>query len=116
MFKQVEKRLRRLFEKNSIHFSKGGRFYKLSPLFEAVETIFFIPAIPARHAPFVRDGIDLKRFMSIVLLALIPPLFFGIYNTGYQSLAAAGEDLNFISIILSGLLNSKPTTPPIIIR
>lgn len=108
MFNSLEKSLRRLFEKNSIHFSEHGRLYKFQPLFEAVETIFFTPAIPARHAPFVRDGIDLKRFMSIVLLALIPPLFFGIYNTGYQSLAAAGQDLNLISIILSGLLTVMP--------
>lgn len=108
MLNQLEKSLRRLFEKNSIHFSEHGRFYKFRPLFEAVETIFFTPAIPAKHAPFVRDGIDLKRFMSIVLLALIPPLFFGIYNTGYQSLAAAGQDLNFISIIFSGLLTIMP--------
>ena len=108
MFNPFEKRLRRFFENSNTHFSKGGRFYKFRPLFEALETIFFTPAIPARRPPFVRDGIDLKRFMSIVLLALIPPLFFGIYNTGYQSLAASGNDLKFINIILSGLLTVMP--------
>jgi Na+-transporting NADH:ubiquinone oxidoreductase subunit B len=108
VFNRLEKNLRRVFEKNRFHFSEHGRFYKFSPLFEAVETIFFTPAIPAQHAPFVRDGIDLKRFMSIVLLALIPPLFFGIYNTGYQSLASAGQDLNLISILFSGLLTVMP--------
>ncbi|MBC2716653.1 MAG: NADH:ubiquinone reductase (Na(+)-transporting) subunit B [Desulfobacteraceae bacterium] len=108
MFNQFENNLRRLFEKNSIHFSEGGRFYKFRPLFEAVETIFFTPAIPARRPPFVRDGIDLKRFMSIVLLALMPPLIFGIYNTGYQSQLAGGNDLNFFNIIISGLLTVMP--------
>ncbi len=108
MFNQFEKNLRRLFEKNSIHFSENGKFYKFRPLFEAVETIFFTPAIPAGCPPFVRDGIDLKRFMSIVLLALMPPLFFGIYNTGYHSLAASGIELHFLNIIISGLLTVMP--------
>ncbi len=108
MLNLFEKNLRRFFEKNSIHFTEGGRFYKLRPLFEALETICFTPAIPARRPPFVRDGIDLKRFMSIVLLALMPPLFWGIYNTGYQSLAASGKDLIFPNIIISGLLTVMP--------
>jgi len=101
LFNQFEKSLRRFFEKKSTHFSEGGKYSKFHSLFEAVETIFFIPAIPARFAPFVRDGIDLKRFMSIVLLALLPPLLFGIYNTGCQSLAASEKELNFISIMFS---------------
>ena len=108
MFKQLENGLRRVFEKNSRHFSENGKLHKLRPLFEAVETIFFIPAIPAEKAPFVRDGIDLKRFMSIVLLALVPPLFFGIYNTGYQSVAASGGELRFFDIITSGLFTVMP--------
>ncbi len=108
MLDQFEKILRRFFEKNSYRFEKSGSLHKFRPLFEALETIFFIPAIQTRRPPFVRDGLDLKRFMSIVLLALMPPLFFGIYNTGYQSLAAAGQTLNFFDIILSGLLTVMP--------
>jgi len=108
LFNQFEKSLRRFLEKNSTHFSEGGKYSKFHSLFEAVETIFFIPAIPARFAPFVRDGIDLKRFMSIVLLALLPPLLFGIYNTGCQSLAASEKELNFISIMFSGLITVMP--------
>ncbi len=107
MFNQFEKSLRRFFEKNSTHFSEGGKYSKFHTLFEAVETIFYIRD-SARSAPFVRDGIDLKRFMSVVLLALIPPLLFGIYNTGYQSLAAAGKELSMISIMFSGLLTVMP--------
>ena len=108
MLDQFEKILRRFFEKNSHRFEESGSLHKFRPLFEAMETIFFIPAIQTRRPPFVRDGIDLKRFMSIVLLALMPPLFFGIYNTGYQSLAAAGQPLNFFDIIFSGLLTVMP--------
>ncbi len=108
MLNQFEKILRRFFEKNSHRFEESGSLHKFRPLFEAMETIFFIPAIKTRRPPFVRDGIDLKRFMSIVLLALMPPMFFGIYNTGYQSLAAAGQAFNFFDVILSGLLTVMP--------
>lgn len=108
MFKQLENSLRRFFEQNSAHFSEGGRLHKLRPLFEAFETIFFIPAIPTRRAPFIRDGIDLKRFMSVVLLALMPPLFFGIYNTGHLTLAASGADPGFFDSFFSGLKTVMP--------
>ena len=108
MFKNIETYLRSFFDKNRYYFEDGGKFKKFAPLFEAVETIFFIPAIKNRNAPFVRDGIDLKRFMSIVLLALTPPLVFGIYNTGYQSLLAQGGELTFFHVLLTGLMIVLP--------
>ncbi|RJP86134.1 MAG: NADH:ubiquinone reductase (Na(+)-transporting) subunit B [Desulfobacteraceae bacterium] len=95
--------MRGFFERNSRYFSHGGRLYPLASLFEAIETIFFTPAIAAGKAPYVRDGVDLKRFMSIVLLALVPPLIFGIYNTGYHSRLAIGSDLSFFSVVATGL-------------
>ena len=64
---------------------------------------YFIPGVPATRAPFVRDNLDLKRFMSMVILALMPPLFFGIYNTGYQASAAAGLSLSWFDVTLRGL-------------
>lgn len=103
-----EKKLRQVFERGRAHFEETGRLHKLRPLFEALETLFFIPAIPTRQAPFVRDAIDLKRFMSIVLLALMPPLLFGIYNTGYQSRLAQGLTLDFFSSVVSGLITVMP--------
>jgi len=103
VLKRVETYLRGFFDKNKRHFTEGGRLSGLSSLFEAVETVFFTPAIAAAKAPYVRDGIDLKRFMSMVLLALIPPLLFGIYNTGYQSLAASGHPADFSGAMMTGL-------------
>jgi Na+-transporting NADH:ubiquinone oxidoreductase subunit B len=104
----VETYLRGFFDKNKRHFTNGGRLSGLSSLFEAVETVFFTPAIAAAKAPYVRDGIDLKRFMSMVLLALVPPLLFGIYNTGYQSLAAGGHSPDFLSAMMNGLAIVMP--------
>ena len=59
---------------------------KLSPLFEAVDTFIRTPGATAPSAPYVRDHVDLKRVMVIVVIALFPCLFMGIYNVGYQVL------------------------------
>jgi Na+-transporting NADH:ubiquinone oxidoreductase subunit B len=95
--------LKDFFESNKKHFSEGGRFEKLHPFFDAVETFFFIPGIVTKTGPHVRDSLDLKRFMSMVMVALIPPLFFGIYNTGYQSNLASGLPVTFMAVSLKGL-------------
>lgn len=97
------KAIQNLFESQRRHFEKGGRFARLSPLFDAAETFFFIPGISAIQAPHVRDSLDLKRFMSMVILALMPPLLFGVYNTGYQASAAAGLSLSWLDVTLRGL-------------
>ncbi len=68
-----------------------------------MESFFFIPAIRVQTKPFIRDSLDLKRFMSIVILALLPSFFFGIYNVGLQSLIASGEPAGFIPAIVAGL-------------
>ncbi|MBW2193643.1 MAG: NADH:ubiquinone reductase (Na(+)-transporting) subunit B, partial [Deltaproteobacteria bacterium] len=65
--------------------------------------LFFIPGNVARQDPHVRDSLDLKRLMSFVLLALIPPLGFGIYNTGYQSCLASGLPAGALAAFLKVL-------------
>ncbi len=83
-------------------FSDSGKFAKLAPLFDATRTFFFLPSPQSRIMPFIRDHLDLKRYMSIVILSLMPVLFFGIFNTGYQSGLARGETLAFWPAFLSG--------------
>ena len=95
--------LKWLFDHTRVHFTKGGKFEKLEPLFDAAESFFFIPGIEISHAPHVRDHLDLKRFMFFVVIALIPPSVFGIYNVGYQSHLASGLPLNFLAVFLRGL-------------
>ncbi len=96
--------IKNFFERQHPLFAKGGKFEKLGPLFEATETFFFLPGIPTTKDAHVRDSLDLKRFMSIVILALMPPLFFGIYNAGYQSTLASGLPLDMGSVFLKGLV------------
>ena len=83
--------LRQIFDSQAKHFAKGGKFEALYPLFEAQDTILFTPGSVTRGASHVRDGLDLKRTMITVVLALIPCVLMALYNTGYQAhLAIAG--------------------------
>ena len=69
-------------------FEKGAPLEKQYPLFEAVDTILYTPGERTRTASHVRDGIDLKRMMITVVVALLPAVIFSMYNTGMQSALA----------------------------
>jgi Na+-transporting NADH:ubiquinone oxidoreductase subunit B len=94
--------IKKIFDLLEHDFSESGKFAKLAPLFDATQTFFFLPSPKTRLGPFIRDHLDLKRYMSVVLLSLMPVLFFGMYNTGFQSGLARGESLDFWSAFLSG--------------
>lgn len=96
------KALKRLFDTTRPHFESGGRLEKLHPLFDAIETVAFAPALPTAADAHVRDSLDLKRFMTFVIIALMPPFFYGIYNAGYQAAAASGLDAGFVPSMLRG--------------
>jgi len=97
------KKLRNFLDHLRPHFSEGGRFHMLGPFFEAWETVFFVPVIPTRKGPLVRDSLDVKRFMTFVILALLPVTLYGIYNAGYQAAAASGLSPSLIEIFIKGL-------------
>ncbi|MFO7913426.1 MAG: NADH:ubiquinone reductase (Na(+)-transporting) subunit B [Desulfotignum sp.] len=94
--------LKKIFALLEYDFSDAGKFAKLAPLFDATKTFFFLPSPKNKQGPFIRDHLDLKRYMSFVIISLLPVLFFGIYNTGYQSGLARGETLGFWDAFLSG--------------
>jgi Na+-transporting NADH:ubiquinone oxidoreductase subunit B len=79
------KALRQMLDRVEPHFEKGGRFHKLFPLYEALDTFLFAPASVTRTGAHVRDGIDLKRVMITVWIAVFPAMFWGMYNVGYQA-------------------------------
>jgi Na+-transporting NADH:ubiquinone oxidoreductase subunit B len=97
-----------IFDKSRSHFEKGGKLAKWHPLFEATESFFFIPALTTRSDAHVRDSLDVKRFMSFVILALLPPFLFGVYNAGYQSNLASGASLALVPVALKGLFIVLP--------
>ena len=79
------KALRRVLDRVEPHFEKGGRFHALFPLYEALDTFLYAPGSVTRTSAHVRDGIDLKRVMITVWLAVFPAMFWGMYNVGYQA-------------------------------
>ncbi|OQX25171.1 MAG: NADH:ubiquinone reductase (Na(+)-transporting) subunit B [Desulfobacteraceae bacterium IS3] len=95
--------IKQFFDSQRKSFVKGGKWEKYYPIFEATETFFFFPAHVTQTGPHIRDSLDLKRFMSLVILALMPPLFFGIYNAGYQSNLVSGMSPDFFSVFAAGL-------------
>lgn len=94
--------LKKIFEAGEKHFTGKGRFARLEPFFDATKTFFFLPSPKTVFFPFIRDCLDLKRYMSFVIIALLPVLFFGIYNTGYQTNLAAGQLQPFKDTFLLG--------------
>ena len=79
------KALRKLVDKVKPTFSKGGKLGFLHSTFDAFETFLFVPNTTTQHGTHVRDCNDIKRTMITVVVALIPALLFGCYNTGIQA-------------------------------
>ncbi|MBD3854883.1 MAG: RnfABCDGE type electron transport complex subunit D, partial [Acidobacteria bacterium] len=76
---------RSFLDRQKDRFQSGGRLDSLYPLFEAVDTIFYTPDTVTSGTTHVRDALDLKRMMSVVVAALMPIVFFAMYNTGLQA-------------------------------
>ena len=79
------KPLRKFLDQIKPLFEKGGKYEKYFPLFEATDTFFYTPDEVTTTAPHVRDSLDLKRMMTVVVLALIPCVLMAMWNTGYQA-------------------------------
>lgn len=84
------KALRKFLDKVKPQFEKGGRFSKLHSTFDAFETFLFVPDKVTFKGSHIRDAVDMKRTMSMVLIALMPALLFGMWNVGYQHYKAFG--------------------------
>ena len=77
--------LRQLLDSKAPLFEDGGKFEKFYPLYEAADTFFYTPGETTTGASHVRDALDLKRMMTMVVVALVPCVFMACYNTGYQA-------------------------------
>ena len=86
------KALQNLIEKIKPNFMPGGKLEKMHTAFEAFETFLFVPAHTTSKGVHIKDSIDLKRTMIVVVMAMIPCLLFGMWNTGYQHFLALGLD------------------------
>jgi len=85
------KALRNLVDNVKPTFAKGGKLEKFHWVFDGLETFLFTPGHSTTAGAHIRDGIDLKRTMSLVITAMIPCLLFGMWNVGHQHYLAIGE-------------------------
>jgi len=83
--------MRKFLDKIKPAFDKGGRLHRFEALYEMVDTILYTPADVTRRASHIRDGIDLKRLMTTVIIALVPATLMACYNTGLQANLALAE-------------------------
>ncbi len=100
--------LRKIVDQLKPTFSKGGKLAKLESTFEAFETFLFVPNKTTHVGSHVRDYMDLKRTMVIVVLAMIPALLFGMYNVGLQHSISIGETWSIMDSFLFGLIKVLP--------
>jgi Na+-transporting NADH:ubiquinone oxidoreductase subunit B len=102
--------LRNIFDNAHKNLNSSEKTKKFFPLVDAFDTLMFTPNHVTNKGSHVRDAIDLKRTMMLVIIALIPCLLFGIYNTGYQHYRVIGEIeiISFWEIILKGALVVLP--------
>ncbi|MFW2589365.1 NADH:ubiquinone reductase (Na(+)-transporting) subunit B [Sagittula sp. SSi028] len=83
--------LRSFFDRIEPNFEKGGKYERYFPLYEMVESFLFTPKTVTTAAPHARSYIDMKRIMTYVVIATIPCILFGLYNTGLQTNMAIQE-------------------------
>lgn len=84
-------------------FEKGGKWEKFLPAYDAFDTFLFVPGHTNHNGVHIRDGNDMKRTMIMVVLAVIPSLLFGIWNTGHQHYIALGQSVDFLTKFVFGL-------------
>ena len=100
--------LRNYLNKIKPNFEEGGKLHALRSVFDGFETFLYVPNKTSRTGTNIHDAIDSKRIMSIVVIALLPALLFGMYNIGYQNYAAAGAEGTFLDMFMLGLLAVLP--------
>ncbi|MGB0315957.1 MAG: NADH:ubiquinone reductase (Na(+)-transporting) subunit B [Flavobacteriaceae bacterium] len=89
-------------------FGKGQKFEKFAPAVNAFDTFLFVPNHTTQKGAHIRDAVDLKRTMVTVIIALLPALVYGIYNTGYQYYSQTETAFTFFDAFLHGALKIVP--------
>lgn len=105
------KLFKNIIEKLEPNFEKGGKLEKWFPIFDSLATFLFTPNHTTHKGAHVRDAIDLKRTMFMVIVAMVPCLLFGMWNVGYQHFLAIGE---FNSTLMDNMLFGAMKVLPLV--
>ena len=102
--------LRDYLNKVKPNFEEGGKLHAFRSVFDGFETFLYVPNTTAKTGVNIHDAIDSKRIMSMVVIALMPAMLFGMYNIGYQNYAAAGTlaTASFWEVFFYGFLAVLP--------
>lgn len=95
-------KIREILDNLKKPFEKGQKLEKFYPAFDAFETFLFVPNHTSKTGAHIRDAIDLKRVMITVIIALMPALIYGIYNTGFQYLSQTPDSFTTVDAIIHG--------------
>jgi len=102
------KPLRRYLDKIKPNFEKGGKLEMFHSVYDAFSTLLFVPDAVTRKGAHIRDAVDLKRTMILVIIAVSPAMLFGMWNTGYQNALALGEVRTLVENFWYGFLHVFP--------
>jgi Na+-transporting NADH:ubiquinone oxidoreductase subunit B len=100
--------LRKKLDKLKPYFSEGGRFAKLRSVFDGFEAFMFVSDKVTFKGSHIRDNIDLKRTMTVVIIALLPALIFGAFNVGLQHFRSLGVCASIPTLLWFGFLKILP--------
>ena len=100
--------LRNYLNKIKPNFEEGGKLHSLRSVFDGFETFLYVPNTTSKSGTNIHDAIDSKRIMSMVVIALLPALLFGMYNLGYQNYAAAHQTGTLLEMFAYGFLVMLP--------
>ncbi|WP_314312797.1 NADH:ubiquinone reductase (Na(+)-transporting) subunit B [Hoylesella saccharolytica] len=105
------KALRQYLDRIKPNFEKGGKLHAFQSIFDGLETFLFVPNTTSKVVgTHIHDSIDSKRIMSMVVIAALPALLFGMYNVGYQNYLLAGKlaEASFFNVFFFGFLAVIP--------
>ena len=100
--------IRIFFETQRKHFAPQGLLARWEPFYEAMERVFFGTSEVTALAPHHRDSLSVQRYMMLVIVMVLPCLFFGMYNVGLQGFEAAGKSSAFGPIFWLGARTVMP--------
>lgn len=100
--------IKSIFDKTRPMFSEGGKLKSFRSVYDGFETFLLVPNATSRSGASIHDAIDSKRIMSMVVIALLPAMLFGMYNIGYQHYALAGIEGSMWELFAYGALALLP--------
>ncbi len=102
------KAIRDILDSIKPHVQKGGKFHALHSFYDAIDTLMFVPGTTTTKGSHIRDGVDMKRSMFMVVIALIPALLFGMWNVGAMHFVSNGYEATFLQSFWYGFIEVLP--------